>query len=222
MILSRSFSSKVEPTEHVQQCATMFGIGIDEDIKITLYQDLEIKLGKGRIIYLTGDSGAGKSCLLKDIRANLDKGFQPIETPEVADLSEAPLVDQFDGLGLKDVGELLAYVGIAEAFVYLRKPQELSDGQRYRFLLAKMLHEAGGMPDGVVPVIFIDEYLAFLDRETAKCVAFQTRRVARKSGICFVVATTHSDIAEDLAADQQITLRLNLPPEVKKRTLGGI
>lgn len=220
---TRAFDTRVEPTENVLDCASMFGIGVDEDIKITLYEDLPIAFGPGRVIYITGDSGAGKSCLLRDIASKLTEhpGFTVIDTVDVMDLPNVPLVDQFGDWDIKQIGELLAYVGIAEAFVYLRKPRELSDGQRYRFMLAKMIHDATDAGD-VVPVICIDEYLAFLDRETAKNVAYQTRRVATKHRMCFCVATTHEDIRGDLQPNLAITMRLNLEPEIAKTALAGI
>lgn len=222
-MFTRSFSTRVEPTENVLACAAMFGIGVDEDIKITLYKDLEVNIGPGRVIYITGESGAGKSCLIRDIASKVQEhtAFALIPDVDVGELPEKPLVDQFDGWTIQRIGELLAYVGIAEAFIYLRKPMELSDGQRYRFKLAKTIYEAVEGMEEVTPVICIDEYLAFLDRETAKNVAYQTRRVASKYGICVCVATTHEDIAIDLQPNIQITMRLNMSPEAK-RSIAGI
>jgi ABC-type ATPase with predicted acetyltransferase domain len=221
---TKRFGTRVEPTDNVKACASMFGIGVDESIDIVLYEDLELKLGRGRVIYITGDSGAGKSCLLRDISAASaeDAGFTLISHPDLDALPAKPLVDQFDDMGLIEITELLNYVGIAEAFVYLRKPQELSDGQRYRFLLALLIWEAHRAPDGTQPVICVDEFLALLDRETARAIAYQVRRVANKYGICFCVATTHEDIRTDLQANTAITMRLNLKPEVKRTALAGV
>lgn len=231
-MFTRSFTTRVEPTVNVKACASMFGIGVDEEKSIDLYQDLSIKLGKGRIIYITGESGGGKSCLLRDVADAVEKDADHclIRIPAfisggvtlVADWPDVPLVDQFGDMPLKEIGALLAYVGIAEAFVYLRKPMELSDGQRYRFMLAWMIHEAMQSLDGRQPVILVDEFLALLDRETARNVAYQTRRAANKFGLCFVVATTHTDIADDLQANTTITMRLNVPPELRDTPLAGI
>jgi ABC-type ATPase with predicted acetyltransferase domain len=203
----------------------MFGLGCDEEKELVLFDDLGVKLGKGRIIYVTGDSGAGKTCLLKELQVAIhgDPAFvfvPPIDVC-VGDGAELPLIDQFGDMGLEEIGALLAYVGIAEAFVYLRKPRELSDGQRYRFMLARLIHQAMSLSDDVQPVILVDEFLAMLDRETARNVAYQTRRVATKFGLCFVVATTHVDIAEDLQPNTTFTLRLNLEPEVQHKALAG-
>jgi ABC-type ATPase with predicted acetyltransferase domain len=221
--LSRSFTTRVEPTQNVLACASAFGIGVDEEQTISLYQDLDVRLGRSRILYVTGDSGAGKSCLLRDIAENLATvdGYEVVRWDEAYDKT-IPVIDQFDGMDIKEVSAMLAYVGIAEPFVYLRRPQELSDGQRYRFMLAKLIHAANRLPNGVQPVILVDEFLALLDRETARNVAYQVRRVSSKFGHCFVVATTHADIADDLRANTTITLRLNIAPKISRRPLAGV
>jgi hypothetical protein len=222
--LSRSFKTRVEPTPLVVQCAGMFGIGVDEDIDITLYSGLQVTLGEGRVIYITGDSGAGKSCLLRDIVSHKETNakFRVVSDRDIEDMPDKPLVDQFGDMPLIKIGELLAFVGISEAFVYLRKPKELSDGQRYRFKLAMMIYESiKETEDKRTPLITVDEYLAFLDRETAKNVAYQTRRASSKYGFCVVVATTHADIAEDLQANLTIKLQMNMPAEIKNTALAG-
>jgi len=224
---SRSFSTRVDPTPHVQACAAMFGLGIDEDLQITLYNDVPVELGAGRIIYITGESGAGKSCLLSDIRNAAAKDTS-LMLMEVAQTWPAkPLVDQFGDWSLNQAAELLAATGLSEAFVMLREPAQLSDGQRYRFMLAMSIYEArtiaaacANAGEERTVVICIDEFLAFLDRTTARNVAHQTRRVATKHGLCFVVATTHEDIDHDLQANTKITLRLTQKPEYQTNATG--
>jgi len=45
----------------------------------------------------------------------------------------------------------------------------------------------------------IDEFCATLDRETAKIVAFNVQKQARRTGKAVIVATTHTDPFEDFA-----------------------
>lgn len=226
--LSRKFSTRVQQTANVKVCAAMFGIGSNEEIDVVLYDNLTVNVGAGRILYITGDSGAGKSCLLRDIEVKVcaeagQHGLQQVAMNGIALLEEKPLVDQFGDWSIKEILELLNYVGISEAFVFLRNPQQLSDGQRYRFMLARAIYNAKvNVAPGNTPVIFIDEFLAFLDRETARNVAYQVRRVATKHGLCFVLATTHLDIEADLRPNTRILLQLNLPPQIKHTPLAGV
>lgn len=224
LTLSRSFVTRVDQTPHTLATAAMFGIGVEEDQRIVLYDNLEVTLGPGRVIFVTGESGAGKSSLLKDIHAAIkdDPAFSlPMQVLGMAqgDDGVGAIVDRFGDWPLDRVLELLNFVGIAEAFVYLRTPQQLSDGQRYRYQLARYIHQAMVI-EGRQPVVIVDEALAFLDRITARAVAYQIRRVASKTGICFVLATTHDDILTDLQPNTMIRFRLNMDPEVTEHAHG--
>src|SRR5690606_24918665 len=73
--------------------------------------------------------------------------------------------------------------------------------------------ERGGEGEDVAPRphtwILADEFTATLDRTLAKVVAFNVRRLADRSGIGFLLATTHEDIAGDLAADVHVRCGLD-------------
>ena len=86
----------------------------------------------------------------------------------------------------------MALAGLSDAYLYIRKPSELSDGQRYRFRLAKLL-------ESNAEVWVADEFGAVLDRITAKVVANNFQKVARAHGRIGIVATTHTDLVEELA-----------------------
>lgn len=225
--VTRKFQTRVSPTPRVQECAAMFGIGVDESIDIVLYEDAQVVLGERRVIFITGESGAGKSCMLRDILSAADahEGLRLVPTPDVTKVPDAPVIDQFGDWNVQRTTALLNAVGIAEAFIYLRKPRELSDGQRYRFMLALMIYDAVQAREGGdlrTPVVGIDEYLAFLDRETARNVAYQTRRAVSDHRLCLVAATTHHDIVRDLQPNLTFTLRLNRAPERRQSPLAGV
>jgi ABC-type ATPase with predicted acetyltransferase domain len=44
-----------------------------------------------------------------------------------------------------------------------------------------------------------DEFLAVLDRTAAKVIAFSLQKTARRAGATVLVATTHTDMVDDLA-----------------------
>ena len=107
----------------------------------------------------------------------------------------------------------MSIAGLNDAYLFIRKPSELSDGQRYRFRLAKLV-ESGAK------VWIADEFLAVLDRTTAKVIAFNLQKVARKVGATVLVATTHGDMVEDLAPDITINKRYREKIEIIKTTEG--
>jgi ABC-type ATPase with predicted acetyltransferase domain len=65
--------------------------------------------------------------------------------------------------------------GLNDAYLFVRKPSEMSDGQKYRLKIAKLI-ESGA------DVWVADEFGAVLDRVTAQVVASNLQRAARKVG----------------------------------------
>ena len=80
-----------------------------------------------------GDSGSGKSVLLKAIVEDLDSG----ETARLSDVKvdPKPLIDTVGG-SIEEGLKLLSKVGLNDAFLFVRCYSQLGDGQRYFFRLA--------------------------------------------------------------------------------------
>jgi ABC-type ATPase with predicted acetyltransferase domain len=167
--------------------AEAFGLGIDEAQKFKVL-DATLKIGPRDIVYITGDSGSGKSVLLRAIRADL--GDEAVDLSEVAVDPDKPLIETVGAT--VEVGlELLSKVGLNDAFLFLRTYSQLSDGQKYRYRIAKLI-ESGKQ------WWLMDEFAACLDRDTAKIIAFNLQKIARQQGKAVIAATTHSDLQEDL------------------------
>jgi len=99
------------------------------------------------------------------------------------------------GRDVKEAIEILSLCGLNDAFLFLRKFKELSDGQKYRYKLAKL------MDNREKSVWIIDEFCASLDRVMARIIAYLIQKMARRLGKTVVVATTHSDLVEDFQPD---------------------
>lgn len=201
-VIDRRFSSSVERSPRVLEIAEGFGLGLSNK-EFIVFDNLELEIDPGDIVYITGQSGSGKSLLLRAL-------VEQMKTPpawSVADLNEIelpnrPVVDCFDQrLPTTTVLDYLAKAGISDAWIYIRKPSELSDGQRYRLKLALL------MANTAAEVWVADEFGAVLDRVTAKAVAFSMQKVARALGKTFIVATTHTDLKEELGPSLTITKR---------------
>jgi len=183
-----------EPTERVVGVAEAFGLGLDKWEKFVVYDNVELKIGPTDIVYITGDSGSGKSVLLraleKDIREEMGQTCINIAEVERHIVRDKPLVETV-GKSLEEALELLSRVGLNDAFLFLRTYEQLSDGQKYRYKIAKMV-ESGAQ------FWILDEFAATLDRDTAKIVAYNLQKLARQQGKAVLAATTHTDLFEDL------------------------
>jgi ABC-type ATPase with predicted acetyltransferase domain len=181
-----------EPTERVVGVAEGFGLGLDQWEKFIIYDNVELKISPKDIVYITGDSGSGKSVLLKVLEKDIrrDLGLSCINIADIKPEPNKPLIETV-GRSLEEALELLSRVGLNDAFLFLRTYEQLSDGQKYRYKIAKMI-ESGAQ------FWIMDEFAATLDRDTAKIVAYNLQKLARQQGKAVLAATTHTDLFEDL------------------------
>jgi len=169
-----------------------FGLGLDQWEKFVVYDNVELKIGPKDIVYITGDSGSGKSVLLKALEKDIkqDMGLTCINISDIKPDLNKPLIETV-GKTLEESLELLSKVGLNDAFLFLRSYEQLSDGQKYRYKIAKMI-------ESKAQFWVMDEFAATLDRDTAKIVAFNLQKLARQQGKAVLAATTHTDLFEDL------------------------
>ena len=182
-----SYETTTKPTPRSLLVAEAFGLGIDETQKFKVI-DAEIKIGPTDIVYITGDSGSGKSVLLRAIRADL--GEEAIDLNEIEVDPDKPIIETV-GSTVEQGLELLSKAGLNDAFLFLRSYSQLSDGQKYRYKISKLIES--GKRWGL-----LDEFAAMLDRDTAKVIAYNLQKIARQQGKAIIAATTHSDLQEDL------------------------
>jgi len=205
--ISRAFKSNVERSPRVLEIGESFGLALS-DKEFVIYDNLKVNIDQGDVVYITGQSGSGKSLLLRDLKAQmLSEGKKIADLGEIV-LEEKPVIDLV-GNSTVEATDLLAKAGISDAWIYIRKPSELSDGQRYRLKLAKIMEQDAD-------VWIADEFGAVLDRVTAKIVAFNIQKIARRLGKTLMVATTHTDLAEELGPDLTITKRFREKVDIER------
>jgi uncharacterized protein len=196
--IDRRFNSSAERTPRVLEIAEAFGLGLTNK-EFVVYDNLPIDIELGDVVYITGQSGSGKSLLLRDLKFQMSKAGLKIADLEDIKLADKPVIELL-GTSTTHAADLLAKAGISDAWIYIRKPSELSDGQRYRIKLAMIMETDAD-------VWVADEFGAVLDRTTAKVIAFNMQKVARANGKTLMVATTHTDLKEELGPDLTITKR---------------
>jgi uncharacterized protein len=188
--------------------ADLFGLAHAEP-PLTVAENVQLDMRAGDVVLFVGPSGSGKSSLLRaagDQLAAIDAARLELPDLPLADALPGPLENRLDRL---------AACGLSEARLLLRTPAELSDGQRYRFRLALALSLAPGSSGYVLA----DEFCAVLDRTLARVLAFNVRKLAARTGVGFLLATTHDDLVDDLNPDLLVRCHGEGSIEVTRRDL---
>jgi ABC-type ATPase with predicted acetyltransferase domain len=155
-------------TQRTKEIAEAFGLGIDQTKQFTLYDNLNIHIHPTDIVLITGDSGSGKSALLKALKTDL--GIAAQDPKDLAIDPNQPIIETV-GANTKDAIDVLSQVGLNDAFLFLRPYQQLSDGQKHRYQTVLLTQSQK-------PFWIIDEFTSTLDRDTAKILAFNLQKQA--------------------------------------------
>ncbi|MGF1634336.1 MAG: hypothetical protein ACFCVE_10845 [Phycisphaerae bacterium] len=184
----------------------------------------------GHVLLVTGPSGSGKSRLLR--RLGQSRSVRWVQ-PARLRLADAAVVDCLSPLTLEEAVALLNRLGLAEAWLYLKTPRQLSEGQRWRLRLAAAwvaaTHRQPLEPDPKQrtfararrseidtdaaessaerrrAVLLVDEFAAPLDAVSAAVVAHTLRRLITDSPVAAVVATGRDEVADALSPDETVT-----------------
>eukprot|EP00752_Nemacystus_decipiens_P014099 g12535.t1 len=185
------------------EVAVMFGLSMDGTCEHVIIPPIELTLCPGDIVFITGVSGGGKSTLLKLIGQSLRaiEGEEPIPhqrpglilSEHLPRLTDASLVDTLakpegeaaaepkpEPADLDRVCHWLSQAGLNDAAVMLRKPDQLSEGQRHRLRLAQAMALAERRPEPW-SVLLADEFGSSLDRTTAYALARSVKRWVSRS-----------------------------------------
>lgn len=150
----------------------------------------------GNVVYITGASGAGKSVLMRALEKTIPSSdrvnLNDIELAE--DKSVIDCICEHANCGIIEGLKILSIAGLADVFCVLNQPINLSEGQKYRFRLAMAIGTK-------TKYVFADEFCNGLDRITGAVISYNIRRYSEKTGIIFVLASSHEDILMDLEPD---------------------
>ena len=152
------------------------------EVPLPSHEDMEeMNSSHWNIMLICGKSGSGKSTILREIG-----NVKPIEY----DYNKA-VISQFNGYTEEEVCDLLGGVGLSSVPTWLRKPQELSNGERARLDLCKAIYDAGKGQ-----IIYVDEFTSVVNRDVAKSMSHALQRYIRQKDLKIVIASCHFDIIE--------------------------
>jgi ABC-type Mn2+/Zn2+ transport system ATPase subunit len=155
----------------------------------SLDADLPIEDEDWRIGLVVGPSGSGKTSLGRLLFGGA-AFYEPQGWP-----ADRPVVDAIapDG-NFDDVTAALAAVGLGDVPAWLRPYHVLSNGEKFRADLARIVSEA---PARVV----VDEFTSVVDRQIARIGALAFQKAWRRTKGQAVLLSCHYDIAEWLEPD---------------------
>jgi len=155
-----------------------------------LEAELPIDDGDWQIGVVVGPSGSGKTSIGREIFGGAEAFWTP-EWPH-----DQPLIDGIGaGADFNDVTAALGSVGLGTVPTWLRPYPVLSNGEKFRADLARLIIEG---PERAV----VDEFTSVVDRQIAKFGALAFGKAWRRTkGRQVVLLTPHYDVIEWLEPD---------------------
>lgn len=205
--------SPIAKSFRVEQVRGMFDVPNKKTIRHEWHVEMPLDFD-WQIGLIVGPSGSGKTTIGRRLfpEAIFHEGYQ---WPE-----DKAIVDAFpENLEAKDIVEALSSVGFSSPPHWLKRFSHLSNGQRFRCELARLMLEDAEM-------VIVDEFTSIVDRDAAKISSAAVAKALRRRGKPRLVALScHYDVLDWLdpnwvynLADGQLTRRsLRRRPPVQLR-----
>lgn len=200
--------SEVKNTFKTNKVKSMFDCDMDIvskqfDVSIPI-EDIDWSVG-----FIVGASGTGKTTIAKML-------FPEYELFSGFEWSNSSIVDDFgDEFSAKEITEVLSKVGFASPPDWLKPFAVLSNGQKMRAELARLILTADK------PFIY-DEFTSVVDRQVAQIGSAAIQKFVRKQNKQFIAVSCHYDIEQWLEPDwvydcnaMQFSRRLLRRPDIK-------
>lgn len=178
------------------EIALRFGLSCHEP-PTSIIPPTSVPVRPGSIVFITGPSGAGKSSLLAQLERQLHDGMNVgrVRFPDDVAVVDRILPQE----PLARALSILSACALGEPRLWIRRYRELSDGERFRARLARAIglgaHRSTSAP------LLCDEFCSGLHRRIARAISHNLRKLARRTGRTFILASSQDDFVSDLAPD---------------------
>lgn len=176
-------------------------------------------LRPGNVTLVQGPSGAGKSLFLEALARTwpASRLMQASLFPDDVAVIDAVAPTR----GIEAAMAYLTACGLGEASLWMRRLDQLSEGEQFRARLARAIslhaRAAAGQngcgrrgrtgPAGEAPAVLLcDEFGTGLHTRAAQAMAFNLRKLASRERLALVLASSREDLEADLQPDVTIQL----------------
>lgn len=179
---------KFRPDKYTDHIVNAFDLQVpDRKIEVSIpMPDIDMG-GEWNVGLIVGNSGSGKSTILEELGHNPNYHVEWSNTK--------PICSNFSPMSPEDVADLFSSIGLASVPNWLKPHRVLSNGEKHRVHLAKIISAPFDQP------IFMDEYTSVLSRDVAKAMSNSVQKYIRKNDKKIVLASCHYDIIKWLQPD---------------------
>jgi uncharacterized protein len=191
IVVEKRIMPPLNLSANVRSLMRIFSLTADDIRRPIISLNTSLNVRPGGIYFITGASGVGKSLLLREIagcfpsndRINID--LLPLS-------QTAAMIDCFKSV--PKALRCLSQMGLSDVTAFLLPPAILSEGQKYRYRLAKSICSNK-------PIVVADEFCSALDKLTASLLCIRLRRIADATGKIFLLAGHCRGLMPDLLPD---------------------
>jgi ABC-type Mn2+/Zn2+ transport system ATPase subunit len=183
--------TEITRTPRVMQLEGMFDLQAAE-YSVTEIQNTipDLSTRDWNVGLIVGPSGAGKTTVAKEMFGN-----QLLQTEKMVWDNKSAVIDNFPKeLAIRDITEMLSSVGFSSPPAWLRPFEHLSNGEKFRVTMARVLAESKD-------IAVVDEFTSVIDRTVAQIGSAAIAKTVRARKQKFVAVACHYDIEEWLQPD---------------------
>lgn len=182
--------SPIEPSFRVELVRGMFDVPDQASVRHEWDVDLPVEGTAWQVGLIVGPSGSGKTTLGRRLfpDAHFHTGYLWPETGAVVD----GFPEHLDG---REITQALSSVGFSSPPHWLKRYAHLSNGQKFRCELARLMLEEAEL-------VLFDEFTSVVDRDAAKVSSAAVAKALRRRGKPKLIALScHYDIIDWLDPD---------------------